>query len=308
MTDSQRVPNIRIDFKFISVKDDGTIVMMLDPERYEVRDDETRGRLILDKYDHVMIPEATLIDLLKRTPGVPVYHQTPDLENPEQYLIGRTAAICALLDGELAQAPPIIGSEQLRDRIGETGLFSILQFELANATEVLTGIDESAGQNFVRALAYEAAEVVHLHRGHPLRMDQTSFTFFFAAPSYITKTDLAVECARVLDGLMVVFNAVLSARGAPTAHLRIGIESGNARIDSLGHIDYDAQIQLLGRTRLAAANICAAASFDQILIGPQAAVVLHSSWRRLLKEVAVPPNLNLITQFGEKPKLYALPM
>lgn len=290
----------RLDFDFVGVEGD-VIKLRLNPERYEVQE----GGDIFDRFDNLLISRADFERALQEQPPIPVFHQATKISDWSKYLMDRMPAIYAMLCGELPQCPLVVATETLRNKIGQSALFSIVRFKITNALAVSAGIDDSQFVNISRAFAYEAAQIAFEHLGEPLDLTLEGMTFFFPAPSYISKADLAANFLRVMDSLVFTFNALLAQLGILPLTYRAALESGEALVESLGHADVDIRIEVLGQVRTVADFLCDSSVDGETRVGPRAAAALHISWRKLLEELTGPSPAPIFGEFGDR-RVYRL--
>lgn len=291
----------RLDFDIVGVEGD-VIQLRLNPERYEVLESGD----IFDRFDNLHISREAFERTLREQSALPIFHEPTRITDWPQYLFDRMPAIYAMLSEALPQDPLVAATEKtLRNKLGQTDLFSIVRFKITNSLQLSTELGDLRFVGLERAFAYEAAQVAAAHHGEPLDLTLAGMTFFFPAPSYITKADLAASFLRVMDGLVMTFSALLAQLGVAALSYRSGLESGEARVESLGHPDVDARIELLGRTRTVADILCDLANDGEARVGPKAAAALHVSWRKLLEELPVPAGAAVIGEFGDR-RIYRL--
>jgi len=131
------------------------------------------------------------------------------------------------------------------------------------------------------------------HEGYAQKYEGDGLiAFFLAVNEYMTATYIVADCAIVMKLLIdEVLNSLLRARNYRALRYRIGIDSGETQIVSLGadNIKSTPDVpNLLGYTANLAAKICRACRPDQVLMGETVYRSLHVTRKKHFKEERLP--------------------
>jgi class 3 adenylate cyclase len=136
---------------------------------------------------------------------------------------------------------------------------------------------------------YELSELISAHHGHVLKYTGDGLIAYFPEPNYVGKNDLAIQCAQMMRRLVYeAINPELENLGKPGIQIRIGLESGDAVIVSLGSPAAKHQRDIIGSVISLAAKIEKEASPGEILMGESLNRSIHTSWRLKCEEVQAP--------------------
>ena len=166
-----------------------------DPGRYEWRE-RADGRVLYDRFDNVYFPQALVMDMLKRamqmTPG-PAFGVIP---NVAAYVASRRPVIAAALRGEDLQGQLVdVAEAQLREFEKDELAFVILSVDIKGSTKLQTSTDRPTFANSINTLLTEIAELVAQFHGHVLKYTGDGLIAYFAPPTFIIKSDAALDCA-----------------------------------------------------------------------------------------------------------------
>jgi class 3 adenylate cyclase len=102
----------------------------------------------------------------------------------------------------------------------------------------------------------------------------------------MTKNDLAIDCALTLRGLVYrVLNPILEERGFPTIGVRIGLDAGEAYIETIGSPATKQHKDIIGSVVSLAVKIQAQAEPGGIFLGDAIECSLHTAWRQITEPV-----------------------
>jgi len=109
---------------------------------------------------------------------------------------------------------------------------------------------------------------------------------YFPEPNLIQMSDNAVDCAICMARMILTgINLILKQRGLPELSFRIGLDSGEAIVATIGADSVKVHKDLISETINISAKIQAKAGNNQILIGESTAEALHTSRRKRIKKV-----------------------
>lgn len=282
---SLRSNRYRMDFRIkVLDADDSTrhVTMLLvpDPERYEWRE-ENGHRYLFDKLDLVAIPEDVLADSVKQLKDTPMYYQPHLLGDANTYLQARRSEIEKMLAGEDEPATFQDKSEEfLRSLdVDELG-FVILSLDIVDSTKLARATEPRTYARIIAVLLRELSAAVPNFRGHVLKYTGDGLIAYFPEPGFITKNDLAIDCAITLRRLVYeVINPALEARGLPSIDVRIGMDAGEAYVEIIGSPETKQHMDIIGALVSMAAKIEKAAPTGGICLGGTMERNMHTSWR-----------------------------
>ena len=293
MSDSVREHN-RFDLEIEVIDFDeatGRFKLHVRPSRGRYEWQERDGeRLLYDRFDDVYFPQALVTDMLRRAlemaPG-PALGVIADIA---EYAAGRRPAIAAALRGEAANNDLVDFSEaQLREFKKDELAFVILSIDIKGSTNLQTTADTGTFAATINALLTEMSELVALFHGHVLKYTGDGLIAYFAPPTFIAKSDAAVDCAYCVRRLVYdAINPELEAAGLPPIDVRLGLDGGEAAIVVLGSDKTKRHADLIGDVVSLAAKIESRAGTGEIFLGETVHRNLHFSWRELCSPVELP--------------------
>jgi adenylate cyclase len=278
-----------------------------DPGRYEWREQDGE-RLLYDRFDDVYFPHALVIDMLKRalemTPG-PALEVISDVA---EYVASRRPVIAAALRGERAERALVDLSEaQLREFEKDELAFVILSVDIKGSTKLQTSTNLHTFAATINALLTEIAELVALFHGHVLKYTGDGLIAYFAPPTFIGKSDVAVDCAYCVRRLVYdAINPELEAAGLPTIDVRLGLDGGEAAIVVLGSDKTKQHADLIGDVVSLACKIESRADTGGIFLGETVHRNLHFSWRELCSPVELPADWTYSVSGSDPYPLFSL--
>jgi len=303
----------RFDFisEVISVDENSntaSFILRPDPRRYEWR--SVRGkRLLYDKFDKVFFDEDVLRQFAEALQGCPLNYEPQTIGNAEEYVRARRPRIESFLKGN--QPPRVFSdpSEQfLRSLEADRNEFIILSLDLVGSTKLATTLPEEEYSRVIQAVLFEIAEVIPHFHGHVLKYTGDGIIAYFAAPSFISKNDLALDCALTLwrlahEGL----NPVLSDLGYQPIDLRIGLDSGDAAIVAIGSPTTKQHKDIIGAVVSLACKIQSVAAVGGIALGDTTVRNLHTGWRQFCREMDLPSDWKYLDpETGEPYRVHML--
>lgn len=294
----------RMDFimEVVSINDETRefeIILRPNPKRYEWRERDGE-RVLYDKLDNVVISESVLAESLKFAQGTPIYYQPPRIDNSQEYISSRISEIASMLDGQMPNASFEDKSEEFLQSLAEDKLgFVIMSLDMVGSTKLASATDPQAYSHLITVLLFELSEVIPKFHGHVLKYSGDGFIAYFPEPSFITKNDLAIDCALILRALVyTAINPLFEERSLPTIGIRIGMESGEAHIVTMGSPDTKQHKDIIGSVINIATKIEKQAEPAGIFIGDAMEHSLHTSWRAICEPVEPGKSWNYTTHEG----------
>jgi hypothetical protein len=202
----ERQVNFRMDFVFNETErmPDGSVRIssIPDPRRYDREFHEGRWRLI-DRFTNLVFDEETALrQLAELMQGMPLGYEPARIGDQDAWVLGRAEAIAALLDGEGCPSVPASRShDELLAGVGTDRAFAIATVVVRNTMELASASTEHAAR-INATLGHELALAADLHCGNLWNATALSYSFFFAAPSLISKVDLALGFATTVRDLV----------------------------------------------------------------------------------------------------------
>ena len=229
---------IDVDQKIVKHNDDGTFEAVLTPSARRYRREKRQGvTWLIDRFDGNAFEEKKLMSQLAGSlPGRPIYYQPSEIDDPLEYVRGRRQAIEALLDDaslEVDQGGP--GIDELLRCAGQVHRMVVVRFAVGNYAELAQTLQPAQLAGIQRALTHELQQVSLCYRGRCWRSGIDGASFYFLAPSYITKADLALGFSETAACLVLMLNQILSQRRLPTVQWRFAIESGDTKSENFGN-------------------------------------------------------------------------
>ena len=281
----------RMDFVFtvISADDESQtlrVVLEPDPGRYEWRTLEGK-RYLYDKLDDVYIPDEVYSQLAGQMNGQPLFCQQPKIADVKAYFQSRKAAITTRLDGHFSAPRFEDKSEEFLESLSVYKLgFVIISIDIVGSTRLATSLSPEEYAKVTSTIVSELSEVVPVFHGHVLTYTGDGLLAYFPEPSFISKNDLAIDCALTLHSLVYnVLNPILRERGFPEIGVRIGIDAGDACIVSMGSSETKCHKDIIGLVVNLAVKIQARAKPGEILLGGTVERNLHGKWRALCEAI-----------------------
>lgn len=284
----------RFDFKFESIEKDSRtgayrFVMVPDPARYEWKELDGR-RVLIDRLDGVCFSEDCVRDMAAKMGGAPLQFQRQKIDDAQAYVQDRRGAIGSQLDGQAAAGAPCDMSADALGALEQDRLeFVVLSLDIVGSTALANTLPRSEYVGLVTTAMNELAAIVPLFHGHVLKYTGDGFLAYFPAPSFITKNDLAIDCALTLRLLVYEgLNPELARRGQAPISVRIGLDSGEAAVVVIGSEATKRHADLIGDVVSLACKIQALARPGGIALGDVTIRNAHTRWRLMAREVELP--------------------
>lgn len=264
-----------------------TVRLRPDPRRYERRQHDGKWYLY-DKFDDVWFPEKEFMESFARQlEGAPISYQPPNILNARDYVDTRRPKIAARLQGTASEPTFQDKSEEFLESLSVDKLaFVILSVDIVGSTRLATTMAQRTYAKLISVVLFELSEVVPQFHGHVLKYTGDGLIAYFPEPSFITKNDLAIDCALTLlrlveDGL----TPVLIDRGLPKILIRIGLDSGEAYVETIGSPETKQHKDIIGDVVSLATKIQAKAEPGEVYLGDMTERNLHTVWRSACQPV-----------------------
>jgi class 3 adenylate cyclase len=269
------------------------LISMPDPRRYEWVEREGKDYLY-DKFDKVYFPKEFFVDIVKFiTEKLPAPFQSPMIENADKYVESRSPFIKKMLAG-ISIYPSTFEdkSEDFLQSLSKDKLgFVILSLDIVGSTKLSTNIDPKLYSRLISTILFELSEIIPKFHGHVLKYTGDGIIAYFPEPSFIIKNDLAIDCALTLRKLIYkTLNPILGEQGFFPIGIRIGLDAGEAYIETIGSPETKQQKDIIGAVVSLAAKIQARAKPGEIYVGDTVLRNLHTIWRQICEPVNLGSN------------------
>jgi class 3 adenylate cyclase len=287
------VPNdFRIDFQIVNIgtEENPEIVSIPDPDRYEYINDGTDEGW-LDKLDgrHLFFPIATIARMLTKSGDLPATQISPLIADAHDYIKSRTSDILiALQEGIHGATFRNITNKELATLRENKEFFVIASLDLIGSTELSQSVSAEQWARIIQVYSREVARLCMLFHGRPLKFMGDGILLYFHIGSAIRRHDLAADCALSLRDLILFgMNPPLKQLGFPELSCRVGVDSGDAYVITIGDSESLSQIDIIGHAVNIATKVEKQAGPNEICIGEAAKRKLHTMW--LKHVVPLPP-------------------
>lgn len=282
--------SFRIDFvqkiiEFDEKTGEFKAALIPDPERYESKNRDGKD-YIYDKFNHLLIPLEEVAKAAGRAATLPMYYSPPRIADLPAYIEGRIPSIRDFLGSDDSSYAAVDKSEEFLQSLSVDKMkFVVLCIDLVGSTVLSSKLPERQYTKVISLFLRETSAVVSAHHGYVLKYTGDGLIAYFPEPNYIGMNDNAFDCAVAMKYVvMQAVNRVLIEKGLPPLQTRIGIDSGEAMVATIGDVSSKQQKDLIGLTVNLASKIQAKADPDQILLGASTARNLHVTRRKLVRE------------------------
>ena len=288
----------RFDFEeeIVSVdKDTGEYRVAVRPnhERYEWREKDGK-RELFDKFDKLVFPEALIYQMLEEAlKSVPNSPEPQLINSAIEYYELRSPIVRQFL--KIKSIPTEISdkSEAFLESLQADKLnFVIVSIDIVGSTQLAISLNAKEYSFAISIILHEISHLIPKFHGHVLKYTGDGLIAYFSEPSFITKNDLALDCALTIRGLIMnVINPEFKIQLYPEINVRIGIDSGEACIEVIGSAETKQHKDIIGAVVSLAAKIQNIAEPGKIYIGETVERNLHTMWRKNCRNVDITAKL-----------------
>jgi class 3 adenylate cyclase len=279
------------------------------PDRYEWREDEEYGRILVDRKTNFMYPESVVEEVAAQMKGAAIYGPPARVPAIEVLLRERREAIEAALGGEDPEeelADP--AGEELAARVGEDQQVSVLAADLVDSTRLQAG-DRRTYDTVVPILLNEISAIGSRLGGTLINYGGDGGLVGFLGPGFNVASDLAFDAATALvASIYGVMNPLLKAASFPGVDVRVGLDANNARVTPIGSASARRQPDLLGIAVSMAAKVQARGRGGEVWVGQSLYETLHISRQELLEAAPTPADWDFVDRSGDPYALYRYPL
>ena len=207
-----------------------------DPSRYEWKEQVGKSWLY-DKLDNLWIPEDGFFKFLTNyLQNRPIGCQRPQIDSAENYVKNRLPYIYEMLTGSEHPVNLIDRSADFLNSLASDKLeFAILSLDIVGSTLLSNTMSAEKYGCLIRTTLFELSEVVPKFHGHVLKYTGDGLIAYFPSPSFIRMNDMAMDCALTMH--LLIYNGInplIKDEGYRKINIRIGIDSGEAYIETIG--------------------------------------------------------------------------
>jgi len=307
---AERQNRLRMDFvmKVLSFDEESgklTFKLEPDPRRYEWTELDGEPGLY-DRLDKAFFPKKVFFESMKQMEGLPIYHQPQRIENADAYIESRISQIVQRLEGNEETPRFEDKSEQFLQSLECDRLeFVIASVDIVGSTHLATTLPQAKYARLIGTVLSELAEVVPKFRGHVLKYTGDGLIAYFPSPSFITMNDLALDCALTMRQLVHnAINPLLKRMNFPVIDIRIGLDSGEAYVVTVGSSETKKHLDVIGGIVSLACKIQAIAKPGEICMGETTERNLHVAWRQLCEPVNCGANWSYKEPNGELYRIF----
>ena len=284
----------RIDFVAVNISDDPDrpeYVPLPDPARYEYVNGKG-GEGFIDRLDprRLFITMKAIADLIERASVMTVQDLRPLIEDSDAYIAGRTDEIRRGI--EQGHVDPVLRDatdEERRQDVANKTKFVVMSLDLIGSTKLSQAVDGETYANLIATYSSEVAKMCYRFHGRPLKFMGDGALLYFPIGSLARRHDMAMDCALSLRDLILQgFNPVLTSTGLPELACRIGADSGEAYVRTIGDCATTNHVDIVGELVNIATKIEKAAPANGIAVGESIVINTHTMWMRHMKPFELP--------------------
>lgn len=291
------------DIKFIEKNADGSLAVELipRPERYSIK--KVNGvEGYWDKFDEIFIPFDVFAESVQSMNNLPIYYRTNPIKDIKKYTQERIDYLNLNWENNSEKYQYYDKSEGFLDSLKEVKLrFVILSIDLVGSTKMSQELSIEDNARIIQLYSSEISQLINCFGGYVLKFQGDGILAYFPEPSYIGMNDSAIECAHaikyfILNGM----NTILNCKGLLSVGFRIGLDSGEAMIMTIGSKAAKTQKDLIGQTINFAAKIQSLADTNQILAGEATMMNAYFRYREMFDKKELPDTWNYYKSSEEK--------
>ena len=213
-----------LSFEVIDYDEQSRVIRFVakpDPRRYEWRQQDGE-EFLFDRLDRMLIPKEMVAQMVAQLQGMPLGYEPQQMGDAAAYVQARRPDIRERLRGSGPLGSLVDPSlKYLETQEAHTLEFVILSVDLVGSTKLVTSLPLDVYRKLVDVLLYELSRIVPLFSGHVLKYTGDGLIAFFPAPTFISKNDLAIDCALAMKRLVLdALHPELVEAGLPELQIR----------------------------------------------------------------------------------------
>lgn len=254
------------------------------PERYEWK---TIGgeEYLCDKMEPFRFLKERFFQMLKDMKGKTLYYVKPDIDNITDYIQIQIPKIRQFLTDDQSTYEFKDKSEEFLQSLNNDELtFVILCIDIVGSTKLSEQLSLEQNSKIIQIFSKELAYVVDAYHGFVLKYVGDGLIAYFPEPNHLGMEDNAVDCAVTMKFLIERgINKVLKENELPELKFRLGLDTGEAIVSTIGNSTSKQHKDLIGLTINIAAKIQSSAQPNQIVIGESTKKQLHTTRKKLFE-------------------------
>lgn len=162
--------------------------------------------------------------------------------------------------------------------------FVILCVDIKGSTRLSQDLSAEDNERIIKVFLKEMAAIVAAYHGFVLTFTGDGLIAYFPEPNLLGMEDNAVDCAVTMKFIIEkAINKVLNEKGLPELKYRIGLDTGEAIISTIGDVSTKQHKDLIGLTISFASKIQGVAQENQIVIGEFTKKQMHTTRKKLFE-------------------------
>ena len=296
--------------EIISIDDESnslTVLLKPDPMRYEWRKAD-RKKYLYDKLDNILCPEQVFYDLSRQIVNHRISLQSQEIDDIPICTDFSKPFIEKVLKGQ--QIAPRLedkSEEFLQSLESDKLTFAIISLDVVGSTALSISLNPSTYANLISVVLWKLSAIIPKFHGHVLKYTGDGLIAYFPEPGFITKNDLAVDCAVALRRVIYKgLDTIFKEFGCPPIEVRIGIDTGEAFIKIIGDPSTKQHKDIIGAVVSLAAKIQAVTKPGEIYMGETTCRNLHNMWKENIELVELSDYWNYKGKDGNMYKVYKI--
>ncbi len=253
------------------------------PDRYEWK--MIGGEEYLcDKMEPFRCTKERFFQMLRDLKGKTLYYVKPDIDNISNYIELQIPKIKKFLVDDNAMYEFKDKSEEFLQSLSKDNelTFVILCIDIVGSTKLSEQLSPQENAKIIQVFSKELAFVVDAYHGFILKYVGDGLIAYFPEPNHLGMEDNAVDCAVTMKFLIERgLNKALKEHGLPELQFRIGLDTGEAIVSTIGNPASKQHKDLIGQTINFAAKIQSSAQPNQIIIGESTKKQLHTTRKKM---------------------------
>jgi class 3 adenylate cyclase len=255
------------------------------PARYDWKIIDGQKYLI-DKMEPFRFSEKVYAEIMADMKGKNLYWVKPDIDNITDYIESRIPKIHKFLTNLDSTYEFKDKSEDFLHSLNHDEMtFVILCIDIIGSTKMSEELPLEQNSKIIQVFSKELAAIVDAYHGFVLKYVGDGLIAYFPEPNHLGMEDNAVDCAVTMKFLVENgINKILTEKGLPELKFRIGLDTGEAIVSTIGDISSKQHKDLIGLTINFAAKIQSSAQSNQIVIGESTKKQLHTTRKKLFSK------------------------
>ena len=296
--------------EIISIDDESnslTVLLKPDPMRYEWRKAEQK-KYLYDKLDNILCPEQVFYDLSRQIVNHRISLQSQEIDDIPICTDFSKPFIEKVLKGQkIAPRLEDKSEEFLQSLESDELTFAIISLDVVGSTALCISLNPSTYANLISVVLWKLSAIIPKFHGHVLKYTGDGLIAYFPEPGFITKNDLAVDCAVALRRVIYKgLDTIFKEFGCPPIEVRIGIDTGEAFIKIIGDPSTKQHKDIIGSVVSLAAKIQAVTKPGEIYMGETTCRNLHNMWKENIELVELSDYWNYKGKDGNMYKVYKI--